>query len=301
MELPSIQQLTYLVAYARTGNFTQAAQTANIAQSTLSAQIQKLEETVGASLIERTRKSSHLTPAGVLFAERAAEILGRLAETVALMQEQAAAPVDLHIGVLRTLGDVLMNRHVAHFSEQNHGLTLCIYDMEEEELLAGLKNEHIDLASAYLLRREEFAGYEVVPFARDDLICYAPNLRAADAGAVSRAELAKLPLIAYPSKYFIQDTVAGYFCAGGVTPTVCARLSTPYAMIRYAAAERACALLPHRLLAELGRTECAFPLDPPLSITAVLIYKKNAPKRRAIRTFVDYICGYWAAQGEEQQ
>ena len=53
MDVPSIQQLRKFVIYGKYGNFTTAANAANITQSAFSAQMKKLEDLVGVRLIER--------------------------------------------------------------------------------------------------------------------------------------------------------------------------------------------------------------------------------------------------------
>ena len=62
MDLPSIQQLRNFVIYGKYGNFTTAANAANITQSAFSAQMKKLEDLVGVRLIERSNRGSQLTP-----------------------------------------------------------------------------------------------------------------------------------------------------------------------------------------------------------------------------------------------
>ena len=89
IELPTIQQLKCLLCYGKENNFTRGAQQANITQSAFSAQIKKLEETVGLELIQRTNKGSHLTPSGEKMLAIAEKHLTNLQqEILTLRQEQ---------------------------------------------------------------------------------------------------------------------------------------------------------------------------------------------------------------------
>ena len=90
MDLPSIQQLRNFVIYGKYGNFTTAANAANITQSAFSAQMKKLEDLVGVRLIERSNRGSHLTPAGKMFYTKIARILGELEEVLEQDCELAA-------------------------------------------------------------------------------------------------------------------------------------------------------------------------------------------------------------------
>lgn len=60
----TLRQLEYLVAVARTGSFTLAADELHVSQPTLSQQIRALEREVGGMLIERLPRGIRLTPAG---------------------------------------------------------------------------------------------------------------------------------------------------------------------------------------------------------------------------------------------
>jgi DNA-binding transcriptional LysR family regulator len=67
--------LRYLVAVADAGTFTQAAERVFITQSTLSQQIRRLEEMVGAPLLNRGRGGVRLTDAGMVLLEESRTVL----------------------------------------------------------------------------------------------------------------------------------------------------------------------------------------------------------------------------------
>lgn len=63
-DLPSIQQLECFIIYGRVQNFTRAAKEANITQSAFSAQMKNLESALGVTLIQRSKRGSHLIGGG---------------------------------------------------------------------------------------------------------------------------------------------------------------------------------------------------------------------------------------------
>src|ERR1700734_1348669 len=73
-----IRQLRYVVAVARTMNFTQAAAVLGIAQPALSQAVAQLEKQLAISLFNRNSRRVELTAAGRLFVERAEKILREL-------------------------------------------------------------------------------------------------------------------------------------------------------------------------------------------------------------------------------
>jgi DNA-binding transcriptional LysR family regulator len=84
-------RLRVLVAVARSGSVTAAAQALNYAQPSISHHIARLEAETGAKLMERAGRGVRLTDAGRLLAERAEEILGRL--------DSAEAELAAHVGL----------------------------------------------------------------------------------------------------------------------------------------------------------------------------------------------------------
>ena len=62
--LPSLKQLRYLVAVGDHLNFTRAAEACFVGQSTLSAGMKELEDSMGVQLIERDRQNVSVTPVG---------------------------------------------------------------------------------------------------------------------------------------------------------------------------------------------------------------------------------------------
>jgi len=70
-----LRHLRYLVAVADAGTFTQAAERLLVAQPTLSQGIRRLEEMVGASLLDRRRDGVRLTDAGAVLLEESRTVL----------------------------------------------------------------------------------------------------------------------------------------------------------------------------------------------------------------------------------
>ncbi len=72
----NLRDLKYFIALAETRHFGQAAERSFVTQPTLSGQIKKLEEELGVTLFERTKKTVALTAIGealLPYARRAVE------------------------------------------------------------------------------------------------------------------------------------------------------------------------------------------------------------------------------------
>lgn len=288
IELPTMQQLKCLLCYGQEKNFTRAARRANITQSAFSAQIKKLEEAVGSNLIIRSNKESHLTPAGEKMLAAAERLLTGLQQEILNIRDNSPqTPTLLKVGVMRSLGDVLMNQHVQYFQKQEKSIDLAVYDMETSEILTDLRDDKIDLASIYMVQKSAFADYEQVHFCWDKMAYYAPCL-ADMPNPASIEAIEKIPLVYYPANYFIERTIRDYFPANQLPPRA-ATLSTPYAMMHFCQQNKAGAILPQRLIDAIGAAEGAYALQKPLLLDACIVFKKDTPKRKYIQIFTDYL------------
>src|ERR1700683_1417261 len=77
-----LRHLRYFVAIADAGSFTRAAERMFIAQPTLSQQIRRLEEIVGAPLLQRRRDGVHLTKAGAVLLDASRAVLSLVDQEV---------------------------------------------------------------------------------------------------------------------------------------------------------------------------------------------------------------------------
>src|ERR1700674_1961726 len=73
-----LHQLRYFCAVAETGSFSRAAEQSHISQPSLSQQIMKLEDELGARLFDRLGRSVRLTDVGKTFLPRARSVLREL-------------------------------------------------------------------------------------------------------------------------------------------------------------------------------------------------------------------------------
>ena len=84
-----LRHLRYFVAVADAGTFTHAAERIYIAQPTLSQQIRRLEEMVGAPLLRRGREGVRLTDAGAVLLEESRAVLSMVDHGVGRARQAA--------------------------------------------------------------------------------------------------------------------------------------------------------------------------------------------------------------------
>ena len=110
-QLPTLRQLTYLLALQDHQHFGRAAAACAVTQSTMSMGLAELERTLDVRLVERTKRSLRFTDLGVAVAERAREVLraaADLVETARTPREPLSGP--LRLAVIPTVAPFLLPR-----------------------------------------------------------------------------------------------------------------------------------------------------------------------------------------------
>ncbi|PLK68781.1 hydrogen peroxide-inducible genes activator [Rhizobium sp. TH135] len=108
---PNLRHLGYLLALAEHLNFSRAADSCLVTQSTLSAGIRELETLIGGQLAERTKRQVMLTPLGRLVCDKARMMLQLSDELVDLGHVRPDMLAGrLEIGVIPTVGPFLLPR-----------------------------------------------------------------------------------------------------------------------------------------------------------------------------------------------
>jgi LysR family hydrogen peroxide-inducible transcriptional activator len=141
----SLTELRYAVATADARHFGRAAAICHVTQPTLSAQILKLEKTLGVKLFERSSKGVHLTPVGEEIIEQARSVLDateKIAELVATRREPLSGPLSL--GVIPTLAPYLLPWLVPPLRTAYPRLELVFRELKTSAVLDELSQRRLD-------------------------------------------------------------------------------------------------------------------------------------------------------------
>lgn len=117
--LPSLRQLTYLVALHDQGHFGRAASASFVTQSTLSVGIAELERLLGTLLVERSKRSVRFTATGEDVVRRARTMV-RAAEDLVAVAQGAREPLvgPMRLAVIPTVAPFLLPRILAGLNER---------------------------------------------------------------------------------------------------------------------------------------------------------------------------------------
>ncbi|MDX8029219.1 LysR family transcriptional regulator [Lentzea sp. BCCO 10_0856] len=146
----NLVHLKVLAAVARHGSVTEAARQLHYSQPSVSHHLSRLETATGVKLVQRVRRGIRLTPEGLLLANRAAEIVGR----VDAATNELAAQVGLQAGQVRlaanasTLSTIVPRAAVA-LAGKHPGLELSLFEQHPVEALQMLRHGEIEVALVF--------------------------------------------------------------------------------------------------------------------------------------------------------
>jgi LysR family hydrogen peroxide-inducible transcriptional activator len=184
----NLKDLKYLVALADTGHFGKAAERTFVSQPTLSAQIKKLEDYLGVTLVERQPKNVQLTEVGKLVVARARRMLNEGEEIIALARNNTDPFAGkFKVALIPTIGPYLLPRVMPKLRKTLPNLALMLYEYQTEPLLQRLRDGEIDLGIMALpaphdgidsraLYEEDFT----VALPNDHPLCAKTTIRAQD-------------------------------------------------------------------------------------------------------------------------
>ncbi|HET8817043.1 MAG TPA: hydrogen peroxide-inducible genes activator [Pseudidiomarina sp.] len=167
-KLPSLKNLSYLLALHQHQNFNRAAQACHVSQSTLSSGIQNLEEQLGCQLIERDHKSFLFTGMGEEVVDQARRILTATEELLYFAQSQGKIMEGpLRMGCIPTIAPFILGDLSKSLQRNYAKLSLNIREDTTANLLHLLRNGELDVVvlalpmdiqgnQSYLLGRDPF-------------------------------------------------------------------------------------------------------------------------------------------------
>ena len=205
-----MHQLRYVVAVARTGNFSRAAEQCHVAQPSLSQQIQKLEDELGERLFDRMKREARLTAHGEAFLRRAVKIL----EEVDAAKREATEARNLlrgtlTIGVLPTIAPYLLPDVLVAFAEKFPGVEMVVQEDTTAQLLKQALAYEIDLAVAS--RPIEDARVDVRELFREELkLALAPGDPLTRKRSIALGDLHEERLIVMKPGHCLGDQVLGF-------------------------------------------------------------------------------------------
>ncbi len=284
-----LRHLRYFVAVATELHFGRAAEKLHISQPPLSMQIRALEDELGVSLLQRTRRHVSLTRAGQAFLQDAQQILERTEQAVLTARRAGRGEIgELAVGFISVADYNLLPLVLREFRRQYPMVTLTLKESTTDAQIADLMQGRIDVG--FLLPPVSEPGIESVPILREPLIAALPERHplANKRGAIALAALANAPFIITPRHMApgLYDDIVSFCHAAGFSPQVTQEAIQMQTVVSLVSAELGVALIP-RSLENLQRTGVVYkPLKEQSPLSEIRLAWRSGDSLPALQLFL---------------
>ncbi len=143
----NFRDLEYVIEVSKSLSFTKAARTCNVSQPSLSAQIKKLEQELGAPIFIRSSRKIHLTAFGEILVQKAQEILS-VRDDIRRVAHENQNPLEgkLRLGAILTVAPYIFPQIVHEVQENAPKIKLYLKEGKTEELISLMLAGKLDAA-----------------------------------------------------------------------------------------------------------------------------------------------------------
>jgi DNA-binding transcriptional LysR family regulator len=290
-----MEHLPYLVTFARvvqSGSFVAGAEKLKMSPSVVSKHISKLEEHLGARLLNRTTRKLSLTEAGSAYYEHAARVLEELDQSEHAVQSLQAEPSGrLKVSTLNSFANAVLAPLLPEFMRRHPKVVLEIVCQDR---LVDLTEEGYDLA----LRITTAPAQHLVARKLADIrfqICAAPEYLERHGTPAAPADLARHRCLGYPASLtpgsawrFLHD---GQDIVAPIQPVF--EVNSVETLRALAVAGEGLALLPtYSIGAELQSGRLVLPMPAYRGFSESTLFAVYLPNRYGspkLRAFVDFL------------
>ena len=285
-----LRLLEYFLAVAKTGNITRAAEQLHVTQPTVSRQLTDLEEMLGTPLLIRGRRQVTLTDAGVLFQQRAEEILSLMDKTRRDLSEQGSQlSGTVSLGCVESCASRMLPEVLGEFSQRHPEVRYEIYSADGDDIWEKLDRGELDFG--VLLEPIEAAKYDYIrlPYWETWGLLLRQDHPLAEKTAIGREELLSVPL-SLPRREIVQDAIASWFGLEWNQLKVFAGHTLLNNAALLVEAGLCCAVCVGGAFAIRGGEQLCFrPFAPERTTGHVLAWKRNRVFHSAASAFRDYV------------
>lgn len=141
----TLVQLEYIIAVDTYRSFVAAAEKCFVTQPTLSMQIQKLEESLGVKIFDRSRQPVIPTDVGVKILKQARVVITESKKISEILQEtKGELEGEFKIGVIPTVAPYLMPKVITSFLKKYPKVQLQVWEYTTEVIIQELKLGTLD-------------------------------------------------------------------------------------------------------------------------------------------------------------
>jgi DNA-binding transcriptional LysR family regulator len=286
-----LRHLRYFVAAAEAENVSRAALRLHVSQPALSRQIRDLEDELRLSLFERSAKSVRLTAAGRAFLDEARAVLQRADQAVAQARAIASgARGEIHVGYAPSPTVRLLPLTLRAFQGLMPNIHVRLHDLTTEEMLAGLREEKLQVAVMVRPGRGMLRGLHFEELLRDSMcLAVPPGHALARARVVALARVARERLVVYNRKDYPEyhEYLDELFAPAKLKPTIAEEHDSATSLITAIETGTGVAIVPQSFSCSTGQRLRLIPIHPAAAPIIVGVVWRDGALSPARESFVE--------------
>ncbi|PKR53867.1 LysR family transcriptional regulator [Thalassospira marina] len=283
----NLRQLRYFVTLAEELHFSRAAERMNMTQPPFSQAIIALEQELGVTLFNRTKRHVELTAVGEHWLECVRKVLDNAEQLPLLAKQIAHGEIGvLKFGFVSTAAYSLLPRLVADFRLNCPDVKLDLEEMTSDLQAEAILNREIDVGMIIPAHQMFDHSLEYLPMLREPLVATVPKAWIENGritcvnGKIRLAEIAQHPLIIFPRRIApaFYDIITRYFSQSGYKLEIGQEAIQMQTIISLVSSGLGIALVPEALR-NLDRTgTCYVPLEgaPPVIETGLVWRREDS-------------------------
>lgn len=217
-----LRQIEYFLEVAKCLKFTQAANNLFVSQSTLSEQINKLEQDLKCHLFERKGKTNHLTDEGIFLRNRCEQLIKYLNDTIIGVQSISdGIKGKLNIGVSPTIALSWLPLFIVEFSAQFQDIQWSLKEEGSLKIEESLKNYKIDLGITTLPPKDP--SFSSTILYEEKLVLIVPEehrIMSLPNGYCDFKDFKDEPFIIYEKGFQLREIILNGFFKAGYKPNI---------------------------------------------------------------------------------
>ena len=280
-------QLKYFLAVCKYGNFSLAAENCYVTQPAVSTAVRELEQEYGVSLFHRKKKQLELTDEGRWFRQRAEFILNYVTATEEQMRIYAMNKRYLRVGVAPMIGGSFFYSVYDQFVKEHPEIHIDLLEAGSLQVWQWVEDGIVDIGVQLLDFLPPDAFEAVKLFDTELVFCVSSTHPLADRESVSIQDLAGQKMILLKEDSYQNKLLKKLFADAGQEIDVLMysnQINSIFSMLGHGS----CGAFLFRQMVDPALDLRCIHLDPPIDLSAGLVYRKNTPMHSYMQSLIRY-------------
>jgi DNA-binding transcriptional LysR family regulator len=296
--------LRYFQAVAEELSFSKAAKALHVAQPALSRAVKELETELGAQLLERTKRSVRLTPAGAVMLREAGLLLGLAEEAVRKVHRTARGQEgELRLGYIGPPTQPFLSPLLHEFRKRHPRVTVQLEERTPERVWEMVSKDRLDVGLTRPVAARDRIGLQTLLLRREPMCAALPAIHPlASVKRLAWKALANQPLVSLARREGVglYDSVMRGCHEAGFAPKLSHTPSIVGTVLTYVEAGAGIGVVPESVqVLNTSKSILFKPLYPLQTIELVMVWNEahNNPAAHAFRAIVSE----WVARRKGKQ